>query len=443
MSRDQRVHDNYALLCAQREALAKNLPLVVVFNLLEKTGVRSREHYAFMRDGLQEVQTELSKHSIEFVLLIGTPSVTIPHFADQVNAASIYFDFNPLRGVRSLQKHVAKTVDVSCTVVDAHNIIPAWVLSDKEEFAAHTIRRKVHKHLDTWLVEPPALHSHNQRLDLSQHSESWESADTVIAQVPQSSIHILYAPGESAARAELQKFVDTRLSSYASHRNVPTVDGQSNLSPYIHFGHISTQRIALTLMHESTEIPLLLKEAKLASYDGEPTKQDSINALLEELIVRKELADNYCFYNTNYDSLKGAKPWATETLAAHSQDEREYLYTKIQWEDAQTHDPAWNAAQREMMRTGKMHGYMRMYWAKKILEWSASPEEAIATAIYLNDRYSIDGGDPNGYTGIMWSIAGVHDRAWFERSVYGKIRYMNYGGLKRKFDIESYITTWN
>lgn len=177
----------------------------------------------------------------------------------------------------------------------------------------------------------------------------------------------------------------------------------------------------------------------MAQAGDTPKKIDGINALLEEMIVRKELADNFCFYNPHYDRLEGAKEWAQTTLNDHRNDPREFIYTKQQFEHAQTHDPAWNAAQLQLRSSGKIHGYMRMYWAKKILEWSETPEGAIATAIYLNDHYSIDGGDPNGYNGIMWSIAGVHDRPWTERDVFGKIRYMNYAGLKRKFDIQSYI----
>jgi deoxyribodipyrimidine photo-lyase len=160
------------------------------------------------------------------------------------------------------------------------------------------------------------------------------------------------------------------------------------------------------------------------------------------MIVRKELADNFCLYAPTYTDLSTALSWARTTLDIHRNDRRDYVYTRDQWESALTHDPAWNAAQRQLTRTGKIHGYMRMYWAKKILEWSATPEQALATCIYLNDHYSIDGGDPNGYVGILWSVAGLHDRPWTERTVFGKIRYMNYGGLQRKFDINTYIETW-
>jgi deoxyribodipyrimidine photo-lyase len=173
------------------------------------------------------------------------------------------------------------------------------------------------------------------------------------------------------------------------------------------------------------------------------TPNDDKAAFLEELIVRRELSDNFCFYNPDYDSFNGFHSWAKKTHSIHRDDKRQFTYNLEEFEFSETHDPLWNAAQMEMVKTGKMHGFMRMYWAKKILEWTSSPEEAMQTAIYLNDKYSIDGRDPNGYTGIAWSIGGVHDRAWGEREVFGKIRYMNYNGCKRKFDVEKYIKQIN
>lgn len=442
MSRDQRVRDNHPLLTAQSTALELGLPLIVVFNLLPNTGVRSKEHYEFMLSGLRQVADDLAKLNIPFVLLSGTPTLTIQKLVKDTSCAHLYFDFSPFRGTRKTQKKIAYTVACPCTVVDTHNIIPLWVLSDKEEFAAHTIRNKVHKNLAEWLSEPETLKTHPYTITTEIESLSWEDAKQKLDNMKSSGINPKMVSGEKYALARLQLFVQKGLSSYATDRNIPTTNGQSELSPYLHFGQISSLRVALELVKVSTEPPLLLRMGKLASYDGVPTIMDSINALLEELIVRKELADNYCFYNADYDSLQGAKPWAIKTLEEHSSDPRDFIYTLTQWENATTHDKAWNAAQNELMKTGKMHGYMRMYWAKKILEWSSTHEEALETAIYLNDHYSIDGGDPNGYTGIMWSIAGIHDRPWFERSVYGKIRYMNSGGLERKFKLDEYIDLW-
>ena len=169
---------------------------------------------------------------------------------------------------------------------------------------------------------------------------------------------------------------------------------------------------------------------------------DHASAFLEELIVRRELSDNFCFYNKNYDTVEGFPEWARKALDKERTTKREYLYTKEEFEQAKTHDELWNAAQMEMLVTSKMHGYMRMYWAKKILEWTESPEEALEVAIYLNDKYSLDGRDPNGYAGIAWSIGGVHDRSWFSRPVYGTVRYMARSGCDKRFDTKAYIAKW-
>ena len=441
MSRDQRVNDNHALLEAQNYAIDANLELHVMFNVLESTGVRSQEHYQFMVAGLQEVERQLDELGIPFILTVGSPVKNVTRVADELDTKAVFFDLNPLRGPRAVQKKIATQSEAECYVVDSHNIIPLWVLSDKEEFAAHTIRNKVHKNLDEWLFEPAKL-SKQAETKQSTGSATWDQVQQIVDSAQPNGNSIPWKPGEAAAQAELKTFIESRLPNYAEERNVPTLDQQSNLSPYLHFGHISALRIALEVAQQIDEPILLLQRGKLASYEGEPTLANSVNAFLEELIVRKELADNFCFYNPSYDSIDGAKPWGRESVEAHEEDKREYTYTRDEWEQAQTHDEPWNAAQQEMMKTGKMHGYMRMYWAKKILEWSESPQEAIETAVYLNDKYSIDGGDPNGYTGIMWSIVGIHDRPWFEREVFGKIRYMNRGGLERRFDVNEYIRMW-
>ena len=208
----------------------------------------------------------------------------------------------------------------------------------------------------------------------------------------------------------------SKIELYAD-RNDPTKPGQSNLSPYFHFGQLAPQRAALAT----------------------PQAGEHSASFLEELIIRRELSDNFTYYNDRYDSFDGLAAWAQQTLNDHRNDPRDYVYSLEQWEAARIHDELWNAAQNELITTGKLHGFMRMYWAKKILEWSSSPDEALAIGIYLNDAYALDGRDPNGYVGVAWSVGGVHDRAWFERPVYGKIRYMNANGCARKFDVKSYI----
>lgn len=441
MSRDQRVHDNHALLAAQNMAIEKNAPHYVLFVLKHVEG-RYREHYEFMLDGLREVAETLETHNIQFVLRSGDAAAEVPAFLQEVGCGALYFDFSPLSHARTLAKSVAKDFGGPVSVVDTHNSIPVWVTSDKQEFAAHTIRSKIHANLEKYLVEPAKLHKHPYSADMVS-SLSWQEAEKFIADIPSCGIQLGFESGETAANKHLEDFIENGLEHYAVARNDFAHDQQSGLSPYLHFGQISALRVALDAMKSVEKLPLLFQRAKMAEAGEVPSKEDGMNALFEEMIVRKELSDNFCFYTKDYLSLDGAPDWAQKTLAEHANDPHEFIYTKDEWEAASTHDDAWNAAQTQLARTGKLHGYLRMYWAKKLLEWSKNPEEALSTAIYLNDKYSIDGGDPNGYVGILWSIAGLHDRPWFERSVYGKIRYMNAAGLRRKYDLDSYIREWS
>jgi deoxyribodipyrimidine photo-lyase len=192
------------------------------------------------------------------------------------------------------------------------------------------------------------------------------------------------------------------------------------MSPYLHFGQLSPQRFAWEVYN--SDLPAEVRES-----------------FLEELIVRRELADNFCLYEASYDRFEGFPDWARKSLDEHRRDSREHQYSLEQFEQAKTHEPLWNACQQDLVNRGKLHGYLRMYWAKKILEWTPAPEEALEYAIKLNDTYSLDGSDPNGYCGVSWAIGGVHDRAWKERPVYGKIRYMNEAGCRRKFDVDYYL----
>ncbi|HNQ36302.1 MAG TPA: deoxyribodipyrimidine photolyase, partial [bacterium] len=229
-----------------------------------------------------------------------------------------------------------------------------------------------------------------------------------------------FRPGGRAGQLVMREFLRDRLDRYPVDRNDPNAGGQSNLSPYLNHGQLSAQRVVLETL-----------EAGRASKASE--------VFLEELVTRRELAENYCLYNPDYDRPEGFPEWARRSLEKHRADRRRYLYRRPELEAAETHDPIWNTAQRQLAGLGKLHGYLRMYWAKKILEWSPDPEAAQAEAVYLNDRYALDGRDPNGYAGIAWSIGGVHDRPWFERPVYGQVRYMNESGCRRKFNVDRYL----
>ncbi|XP_047947273.1 deoxyribodipyrimidine photo-lyase [Salvia hispanica] len=430
MFRDQRLRDNWALIHAIHQANQLQAPLAIAFNLFHQFKGAKARHLGFMLRGLRKLHSDLrSTLDIPFFLFQGEAVDTIPDFLKESRASLLVTDFSPLREVRQWKEEICKRVTESVSIheVDAHNVVPIWVASDKLEYAARTLRGKINKKLPEYLIDFPELTSPMKKWDSSGNSIEWEDLIVSIvrqgAEVPELE---WCEPGEKAALEVLMGdksgFLKARLKNYSSDRNNPLKPkALSGLSPYLHFGQISAQRCAL----EAEKVRKLYTKA--------------VDVFLEELIVRRELADNFCFYQPHYDSLEGAWEWARKTLMDHASDKREHIYTREQLEKAQTADPLWNASQLEMVHYGKMHGFMRMYWAKKILEWTSGPEEALATSIYLNDKYQIDGRDPNGYVGCMWSICGVHDQGWRERPVFGKIRYMNYAGCKRKFDVEGYI----
>jgi len=376
-----------------------------------------------MLRGLQEIDAELKNYNIPFYLTIGKPEEEIPNLLKKLGASFLVSDFDPLKIKRIWKRDVAKQITIPFYEVDAHNIVPCLYVSNKLEFAAYTIRPKIHKALIEFMDEFSSLKKMNKS-EISSEIIDWSKI--------QKSLKINFdvkevdwiKPGESEAQKTFNHFLKKKFENYHELRNDPTKDYQSNLSPYLHFGQISAQRIA----HDTEK------------FKGNP---ESKKVFLEELIVRRELSDNFCYFNKNYDSFDGFHDWAKTSLNEHRKDEREFVYTLKQFESANTHEDLWNAAQKELISTGKMHGYMRMYWAKKILEWTKSPEEALKIAIYLNDKYELDGRDPNGYTGVAWSIGGIHDRAWFERPVYGKIRYMNRNGAASKFDIKAYVNKFS
>lgn len=439
MSRDQRVSDNHALLAAQQYAIEQQAPLIVLFCAKVVKG-RSYEQYQFMYEGLISVAQKLQAYSIPFIVRRGTTLSVIATIVQELSPRGIFFDFSPLGGAAQLYATVTKTYPtIPCFVVDTHNIIPVWVISNKREFAAHTLRRKVTRQLADWLNAPAQIVAHPFKSPTDVHTENLSMHKRWIATIPRSGVVFTQQPGEEAARGVLKQFLSHKMMQYADEKNDPTKDGLSGLSSYLHFGMLSSLRVALDVIASLEQPPLLLREARLA----DTTKDTPQDVFLEELIVRKELADNFCYYSEEYQSLTAAWPWAQQSLEKHAHDEREYIYTLQKFRNSETHDLLWNAAQNELRTTGKMHGYMRMYWAKKILEWSTSAEEALDIAIQLNDFYSLDGGDPNGYVGILWSIAGVHDRPWFDRPVYGAIRYMTASGLKKKFDTTAYVACHN
>jgi deoxyribodipyrimidine photo-lyase len=421
MSRDQRVNDNWALIYAQELALKYNAPLVVAFCLVPEFLGATIRQYKFMLTGLQHVENDLLKKNIPFFLLFGSPENEIPKFITKMKVGALVTDFSPLKINQGWKEKIKLQINIPFYEVDAHNIVPCWIASTKQEFGAYTIRPKIQRLLPEYLDKFPSIKKQKLNWNIPKQQIDWNKITDnlkIDSKVPEVG---WLKPGEKAAYKMMEYFFKSKLNNYYVKRNDPNEDAQSNLSPYLHFGQVSAQRIALNIQ-------------KYEKY------LKSSEAFLEELIIRRELSDNFCFYNSEYDSFEGLPHWAKETLNTHRVDKRDYIYSLKEFEEATTHDSLWNSAQREMVYTGKMHGYMRMYWAKKILDWTKIPEEAVEIAIYLNDKYELDGRDPNGYAGILWSIGGVHDRAWGERRVFGKVRFMNDKGCKRKFNVKKYIS---
>ena len=519
MQRDQRVADNWALVHAQRRAMKKSAPLVVVFALAPVfLGATSRQ-YGFMLRGLKQVEADLARLHIPFRLLLGDPPAMLPTYVAAIGASALVTDFSPLRTSRAWKESVAEALppQVLFEEVDAHNLVPVSSASNKPETAARTIRRKLHNALLEFCGDFPAVQPHTAHpLPLEAEAEvpravvsgatdlpsaaavreggsaaaqsipavpppgttvtpglapwlttptpdggealqaeggappppacvtgrvDWAAAAAAL-RIDWSVPEVTWAlPGERAAADALSRFLADKLAAYAEHCGDPNrPSARSCLSPYLHFGQLSAQRVVLET---------------LAVAGGGRNREEAISALfrlkvaerttgaqvfLDELVVQREVAENFVHYNpSTYDSFEGFPTWAQKSLNLHRSDVREHVYSLQAFEVGDTHEDLWNAAQMELVHTGKLHGHLRMYWAKKILEWTPSPEEALRIAIYLNDRYSLDGRDPNGYVGCAWAIGGVHDQGWRERPIFGKVRYMNRSGATSKFSVSAYV----
>jgi len=418
MQAAQRTRCNHALEHAIDRANELNKPVVAAFGLTADFPEANARHYHFMLEGLRDVVEDLKDRGIRTVVQAQSPAKCIAELADE--ACLVVVDDGCLKIQRQWRADVAEAVACPLVEVETNVIVPVEEAADKENFSAGTFRPRIGKKLDTYLTGLKCRKVRKDSLGLRLSGLGLKDIDRVVRQLKvDTSVGRVTAfrGGGVEAQRRLDDFIRHKLNDYPDRRNDPNVDGQSGLSPYLRFGQISPLDIALRV-------------ARTASKGAE--------AFLEELIVRRELSFNFVHYSNQYDCFEGLPPWAKRTLNFHGRDKREYTYSSAEFEASRTHDPYWNAAQKEMVFTGKMHGYMRMYWGKKILEWTRRPEEGFRIALYLNNKYELDGRDPNGFAGVAWCF-GKHDRAWAERPVFGKIRYMNAAGLRRKFDADAYV----
>ncbi|GHO44790.1 deoxyribodipyrimidine photo-lyase [Ktedonospora formicarum] len=433
MQRAQRGRDNLALDAAITLGNQLHMPVLTLFVLTEYPEANLR-HYQFMLEGLEETAHVLGERGTPLVIRQGDPPAEVIKLACGIKVAAVIGDECELRLPRVWRQIVKRDLSVPFACVDADVMIPHRHMT-KEEWGAYTIRPKIQRLLPRYLqpmsdaeseyplAQPPCNPGEAAR---PTHLLSHLKIDRTVQPSR------VFRGGQREGMQRLERFIHERLSGYSEKRNIPELDGTSQLSAYLHFGQISIQRVVWEV------------ECYVASGAGSAhiDLDGGRAAYLEELIVRRELAVNFAWFNEHYDSLAGCPDWARKTLQKHAQDPREWEYSREELEQARTHDELWNASQREMVVSGRMHGYMRMYWAKKILEWMPSPEEAFETAVYLNDKYELDGRDANGYTGISWAIGGRHDRPWRERQIFGQVRYMALSGMKKKMDVAAYTYKW-
>jgi len=420
-----RILDNPALEVAIEAGNLLRLPVVVYFSVIPNYPNANLRHYHFMAQGLRDVAVDAAERGVGFVLR-RHPDNSLEAFLDEVGAALLVGDENPCREQERWRQVLAKRLRLPFWTVDADVVVPSREFA-RDYFLLHHFRPHLERELPKYLVKqshvmpqyewrpPKALASYPVDADITR---GFTKLDRRVRPVD------TFTGGTHAALQRLNTFVNHELAGYEEMRNKPEVQGTSRLSPYLHFGNISPMTVAAAV--------------EKAVADGKASA-GARKRYLDQLIGWRELSVLFVKYNTNYDNWECAEPWARKTLMEHAADPRPALYTLKQLERAETYDDLWNAAQREMVETGWMHNYMRMYWAKKILEWSPDPARAFEWAVTLNDKYELDGRDPNGYAGVAWAIVGKHDRPWFDKPVFGTVRPMSGASTAKKFDARAYM----
>ena len=430
MQRAQRGVDNHAVNLAVAVANELKLPLVVYFAAIANFPHANLRHYAFLNQGLPDIEQDLAARNITFIMRRAPHESHERLFAD-VQAAILIGDENPMREPERWRKEIASRIRIPFYTVDTDVVVPSKLIPGRQ-FGAYTIRPRLYRLLPEYLIpyenphadvswsRPKKFQSDSVNEDITR---GWPGLDRSVKPVA------AWQGGTHAARKRLKRFVEDMLLDYEVQRNHPEVDGTSAMSPYLHYGHLGPQTIALAVD---------------AAAEANPSLQSAKDSYFNELIAWRELSVNFVrTHPDTYDTAECAEDWSKKTIAEHARDERDHIYTRDQLERAETYDDLWNAAQIQMNRHGWMHNYLRMYWGKKILEWTPDAEIAMKYAIYLNDKYFIDGRDPNGYSGCAWAIVGKFDRAWGSRPIFGKRRYMSGISTGRKFDSREYIRQMN
>lgn len=426
MQMNRRVPMNHALAWAVHRADEFGLPLLVYEGLTCTYPYANDRIHTFMLEAVPGTAEAVENLGAGYCFYLrrkkSDPNDVLYRLAK--DAAVVVTDDYPAFIAAQHNATVPNRIGVCYEVVDSSCIVPMQLLT-RREYAAYTIRPRIHRLLPEYLKPlkmTPPRRRWNERLPGFHTPVAMDEIPALVASceidhsVPPSTA---FRGGYGEARRRLLHFARHKLARYDESRNEPSAHGTSNLSPYIHFGQISTLEIALRAK----------EQAEKAKFDA--------GAFLEELIVRRELAFNFARFADTH-SFDGLPEWARKTLREHDGDPRPVAVTPAMIANGETYDELWNATQKELLLRGKIHGYYRMYWGKKIIEWSKSHSHALQQMIELHDRHALDGRDPNTYTNILWCF-GLHDRAWGERPIFGKVRYMSLEGLRRKTDTEAYM----
>ena len=423
----KRTSHNHALNFAINQANERKLPLVVYEGLKFYYPWASDRFHTFILEGVEEKRAAFENLGIKYVFYLQkddkSPKDTVAKIAK--DAALIITDDFPCFIIPKHNEAIVKKAEIPVYAVDSNGVIPMSRF-EKEEYAAYTIRPKIkkilHEYLKPFEEEKLIVRADKLKIDCPDTEITEKNIVKLVAECAidhDVKASTVYLGGTANGRKRLNKFLKEILTDYDNGRNKPEKDGSSRLSSYLHFGFLS-----------SLEIALAVKDAD--------AKQESKDAYLEEIIVRRELSYNFTRFNPQYDSLKSLPDWVQKTMREHVDDKREIVYSLEEMENCQTYDELWNASQREMNVTGEIHNYVRMLWGKNVIAWTRNYEEAFAILEHLNNKYCLDGRNPNSYAGILWCF-GKHDRPWMKRPVFGTMRYMTSGSTGKKFNSKQYI----
>jgi deoxyribodipyrimidine photo-lyase len=456
MVAQRRATSNYALQRAVEFASQFDKPLLVFEPL--RVGYRwaNDRHHQFIIDGMVANRARFADSPVTYFPYLEPTQGEAEGLLESLarSACVVVTDDYPCFFLPALVRVAAKKLAVKLEVVDGNGLYPLSA-TDRVFTMAHSFRRHLQREVHPYLLEAPreipwegvALPRLSQIP--SRVTRRWQAADLDALKSAKSlpqfpidhdvSVSSIRGGAQEAQRV-LDRFIRERLPRYATERNQPGEEVASGLSPYLHYGHIGAHQVFQAVVERDQWTPAKLGSVAHGKAQGWWGASPEVESFLEELLVWREIGFNFSSHRPHdYDRYSSLPDWVRATLAEHVRDRREHVYTLDEFERSKTHDPLWNAAQRQLVREGRMHNYLRMLWGKKILEWTARPEEALAVMIELNNKYALDGRDPNSYCGIFW-VLGRYDRPWGpERPIFGMIRYMSSDNTARKVDVKGYL----